>query len=535
MLLAALVCGPLSAAKPAGLAREETLRVGVGIRPDTLELYQVTSSAVANLLEHIVETLVGIDENGQIVPRLAERWDVSADGLQYTFYLAKGVTFQDGTPLDAKAVVWNVNRLIDSTHAKADEILVECPVDATLAATQSVEAVDPGTVHFTLKHRVPNFLATLSWVAYGILSPGSESLPGNRRYNIQHPVGTGPFVFESLSADGLRLKRFDGYRGERPYFSRLEFKFITSPQEREKGLADKELDVILLPNARHISGLAKDARYGVLAKPSTRTIFVNLNNQKAPFNDARVRRAVNLAIDKQAIVDEVLQGNAVLMDAPIAPSIFGYCSVGSYNYDPEVARALLAEAKVAPGTRLTMLTPRGRYLEDEAVAQRIAGYLREVGFAVTVEPLDWPALMGALYRPPEMVTADMHLFGWAPTFADAAWQLPQLYDSKEWPPYGPASSFYKNPEVDRLLDLAVAEPSPGARRDLFCSAEQLIWNDAPAVFLWVQNFPVAYRAGLTNIQWLPNEKVSVAFARPTTPGAGEKPTQKPARGKARMR
>ena len=508
-------------AKAVGNASESILRIGIGVRPDSLEPSQVTNATAANLLENVVETLVKVDENGKIAPGLASSWEVSRDGLLFTFHLPEGVTFQDGTPLDANAVVWNHARLQDRVRAVA-----ACPVAVELAAIDRVQAIDTTTVTFTLSRPLPNFLATLSWVAWGILSPDSLSLAENKRFNVQHPVGTGPYAFDTMTSDQLVLTRFDGYRGEKPYFSKLAFKFIPSSSDREEGLTKDQLDVILLPSAQQLPNFSHNVKYEVLTKPSSRSIFLSLNNQKAPFNDVRVRQAVNLAVDKQAIIDQVLQGAATVMDAPLASGIFGYCPVGSYDYDPAAAKALLAEAKVEAGTPLTLLTPRGRYLEDEAVANRIAGYLREVGFAVTVEALDWPAFMAELSRPPEQVTVDMHLFGWSPTFADAGWQLPQLYSSKRWPPFGPASSFYKNPEVDALLDAANREVNLGARRDLFCDAEYKIWADAPAVFLWVQSFPVVYRAGLTNISSSANEKVSVAFAKPTAAAAASQPIQR---------
>ncbi|MFY9821895.1 MAG: ABC transporter substrate-binding protein [Thermoanaerobaculia bacterium] len=489
----------------------DTLRIGIGGQPDTLELSQVTNSATASLLEHVVETLVTVDATGRIAPRLAQRWTVSSDGLQFTFYLPAGVTFQDGTPLTASAVVWNVNRLQNRVA-----LVSNCAVVAQeLAAIQSIVAVDSTTVLFKLSRPVPNFLATLSWIAWGVLSPQSASVSGNQLYNIQHPVGTGPYSFTSLTTSQLQLTRFDGYRGVRPYYAKLSFNFIASPQDRETGLANDQLDVILLPSAKDVATIAQDSRFAVLTQPSLRSIFVNLNNQKAPFNDVRVRQAVNLAIDKQALIDQVLLGNATALDSPVAPGVFGYCSVGSYAYDPAAAQALLAAAKVAPGTPLRMLTPNGRYLEDVAVAQRIAGYLNAVGFAVTLEVDEWPVLLGQVSRPPTQVTADLHLFGWAPTFPDAGWQLPQLYDSKKWPPNGPASSFYKNAAVDSLLDAASQEQNPATRSSDFCNAEQKIWADAPAAFLWVQSFYVVSKAGLTNIVSLPNEKISVAFAKPT--------------------
>jgi peptide/nickel transport system substrate-binding protein len=530
-LLVGTGTGPVdAAARPAGRASADTLRIGIGIRPDNLEIARVTNTAVANLLENVVETLVTVDENGEIAPRLAERWEVSPDGREFTFHLPRGVTFQDGTPLTPDAVVWNYNRL-----KLEAEVIADCPAEVELAAT-SLKVVGKSAVRYTLTRPLPNFLASLSSITWGILSPNSENVPGNKKLDIQHPVGTGPFTFVSLTADELRLKRFEGYRGERPYFGELAFKFVPGVEEREKGLADNQLDVILLPRASQLASFAKDARYQVLSKPSTRTIFVNFNNQRAPFTDVRVRRAVNMAIDKQALIDDVLHGAGTVSDAPVAPAVFGYCSVGSYDYDPEGARALLAEAGVAPGTRLKMLTPSGRYLEDVAVSKRIAGYLRDVGLDVTVEAMEWPALMAAIGRPPEQVAADMVLSGWAPTYPDAGWQLPKLYSSKNWPPLGPAASFYRNPEVEKLIETAHEEANPRLRKDLFCTAGQALWADAPVAFLWVQSFPVAYRDGLTNIVSLPNEKISAAFARPAAAAPDRKPAAKPAsRAKGKTR
>ena len=502
--------GATRAPEAVGTRPEETLRVGIGVRPDTLEIARVTNSATANLLENVVETLTTIDENGKVVPNLARRWEASPDSRTFTFDLPRGATFQDGAPLNADAVTWNVNRLVQVNAVAA------CPTVALeLAALRSVQPVDADTVRFNFSRPVPNFPATLSWIAWGILSPRSAELPGNKLTDIQRPVGTGPFAFEALSADQLQLRRFDRFRGERPFFGRLAFNFISSPQERQERLTSNRLDVVLAPSVGQTASLARNARFAVRTKPGTRSIFVPLNNQRPPFNDVRVRRAVNLAIDKQAIINQLLRGAATVSDAPVAPGVLGYCRIGPYRYDPAAAKALLAEAKVAQGTRLTLLTTRGRYLEDEAASQSIARYLRAVGFQVTVQPVEFPALIRMFNAPPQQVKADMHLFGWAPTFADAGYQLPELFDSRRWPPLGPASSFYKNPEVDKMLEAANRELDRRTRADLFCKASRQIWDDAPVIFLWVQSFPVAHRAGLTNIVTLPNEKVSLAFARPT--------------------
>src|SRR5215216_1297475 len=128
---------PSMPATTTSLVSGETLRVGIGVRPDVLEPSQVTNSAVANLLEHVVETLVTVDENGKIAPRLAESWEISAEGRELTFSLPRGVTFQDGAPLDAEAVVWNVNRLVQIN------LVADCPVVAfELSSIESVQALD---------------------------------------------------------------------------------------------------------------------------------------------------------------------------------------------------------------------------------------------------------------------------------------------------------------------------------------------------------------------------------------------------------
>jgi peptide/nickel transport system substrate-binding protein len=488
----------------------ETLRVGFGIQPDQLEPSQVTNAAVASLLEHVVETLVTVDESGAVVPHLAESWEISADGRQYTFNLPTGVTFQDGTALNAEAVVWNFERMEQIVA------VVDCPVVAVeLAALQSVQATDDDSVQINLSEPLPNFLGSLSWIAWGILSPLSVNLPDNELINIQHPVGTGPYLFEALTESQMRLKRFDGYRGQQPYYSQLTVEFIGDAQSRGQRLLDGDLDVALFPTSSQIGSFNRNADYEVQMSTSARTIFVALNNQKPPFDDVRVRQAVNYAIDKSTIVTSVLQGAATVSDAPVAPSVLGYCPSEPYGYDPAKATALLEEAAVPDGTSLALLTPQGRYFEDEQVANKIAQYLRAVGFEVTVTPVSWPAFMATFYGAPDQLP-EMHLFGWAPTFLDAGQQLPQLFNSTMWPPLGPSSSFYKNQPVEELLATASKSVDPTTRAELFCQASRQIWSDAPVIFLWAQKFPVAYKTGLADIVTLPNEKISLAFTRPAS-------------------
>jgi ABC-type transport system substrate-binding protein len=247
--------------------------------------------------------------------------------------------------------------------------------------------------------------------------------------------------------------------------------------------------------------------------PSDRTIFIAINTLRPPLNDARVRQALNYAVDKTAVIKSVLFGAADVMDAPIAPSLFGYCPVGAYEYNPSKGRELLQQAGVAEGTTLQLLTPTGRYVQDFQAAQAIAGFLREVGLHIDVQTMDWPSYIATINAPPDKNTTQLHLLGWAPAYLDGAQQMLQFLSTYA-PPNGLATSFYKNPEVDQGIQAAERETSPDKRQALYCQVGQQVWKDAPWIFLWVQRFPIVHSAKVANVSYLPNEKFYALYARP---------------------
>jgi peptide/nickel transport system substrate-binding protein len=252
----------------------------------------------------------------------------------------------------------------------------------------------------------------------------------------------------------------------------------------------------------------------VLMAPSDRTIFMAFKTPGATFDDPTVRQAINYAVNKQAIIQNILFGAAEPMTAPVAPSIEGYCHVGSYPFDPKKAEKMLAQAGVTKVT-ITVGTPTGRYLQDKEATDAIAGNLRDVGLNVQIRTMDWASYLGAVDVPANQQPFDMHLLGWAPAFLDASQQMLQ-FRSDQAPPNGLATSLYSNKKVDALSNAASTELNAQQRQADYCQAWKTIWNDAPWLFLWVQKYPIVYSSDVTGVSYLPNEKFNAVYAKPAS-------------------
>lgn len=489
---------------PVGVASAETFRIAVGIDPDTMDPVQLTTTTVSNMIDYVVETLSTIDEQGKVHPGLAESWSMSPDGAVYTFKLRKGVAFHDGTPFDARAVKWNLDRLIDPN--------VRVPIRASYPIAKT-EVVDAHTVRVTLKNPFAPFIGALSWGTSGILSPASVEKYGNTYKNYAHVVGTGPYVFkERKKGESITVTLNKTYWGKKPYYDTVVFRIVPEAATRESLMLAGQVDLIILPPVADLPALQKNPAVKVLLAPSDRTIFIAVNTVK--FRDARFRQALNYAVDKQAIIKSVLFGSGDAMDAPMAPSLFGYCRQTPYAFNPAKARELLAAAGVKPGTKISFIHPTGRYVQDKEASQAIAGYLREVGLDPQLQTMDWPTYIKTITTPIDKGNVtELHYLGWAPAFLDAAQQMLQFLSSYA-PPAGLESSFYKDARVDEWITAAERELNVDKRQELYCNAARKVWSDAPWIFLWVQRFPIVYSAKVTGVGSLPNEKFYALYARP---------------------
>jgi peptide/nickel transport system substrate-binding protein len=510
LLAALLVLSSCGGGTSSGPKQGDKLTIAIGVDPDYLDPMRQQTTTIQNIVSMVVETFIRVDENGKYQPLLATSWQAASDGLSWTFTLKSGVKFSDGTPFNAAAVKANFDRILNP-----DSI---CPLCGAFRGVQSVDAVDDTHARLNLKQPIAPLLGLMTEVTFGFLAP-STIVKGTDNYKDQEkPVGTGPYLYtgERVKGDHVTLTRNDQYWGTKPSYKTQMFKIVPEAASREALVRSGGADVILLPPASDIPAMQKDPTLKVILAQGDRTIFLAFN-QSAKGNPLlqkpEVRRALNYAVNKDLIVKSVLFGAASPMDAPMAPSLFGYCKTGPYPYDASKAKQMLADAG-ASNLSIKFIAPTGRYIQDFQAAQAVANDLSAVGVKVDGPTTkDWPSYLGTINVAPADSSVDLHLLGWAPGFLDASQAMTQ-FQSSQWPKKGLATSYYKNAEVDALLAKANSESDQAARQADYCAASKLIWNDAPWIFLWVQRFPVVTTAKVTGVQTIPNESFYTVYASP---------------------
>ncbi len=512
LVIAACGTGSTSSNTSAGPKHGDKLTIAVGIDPDTLDPAAQTTTTASQVVDMMAEPLVNIDEKGVVKPLLATKWDQSADGLSWTFTLRSGVKFSDGTPFNAQAVKFSIDRLINSkTQATQPGVL------GGKSGIQSVDVVDDANVKFTLGSRFAPFAAAMTQTNAAIISPASASVAPNTPTHVVQPVGTGPYKFKDRQAgDHITLEANKDYWGQKPNYDTQVLKVVPDATSRESLIRAGQADVIALPPGNDLPALQHDNSLNVIMGPSDRTIQIVINTvdpKNTLLQKPAVRQALNYAVDKDAIIKTVLFGAAVPLDAPMSKALFGYCSVGSYKFDQSKAKQML-QAAGASGMTVKLLSPTGRYLQDSKVAEAVAGYLTQAGLKVEgPQTADWPTYLGTVNVAPARASTDLHLLGWAPAYMDASQQFQQFLPS-QIPPAGLNTSYYGNPQVTELVTQGNTASDPGQRKKAYCDAQKIVWNDAPWIFLYNQRYPFVTTNKVKNVTGLPNEKFVTSWVSP---------------------
>ena len=360
----------------AARAERTDLTLGVALEPPHLDPTAGAAAAIDEVVyANLFEGLTRIDETGAVQPALAESWEVSDDGLTYTFKLREGVTFHDGTTFDAEDVVFSLDRARGEDSVNAQKALFE--------AIEGVEAVDPATVRVTLSRPEGALAYNLGWGDAVIVAP--ESAEGNQ----ESPVGTGPFKFEGWTrGTEIRLVRNPDYWGEAPALERAAFRIVPDPAAAAAAL--QAGDVQAFPNfpaPEQLPIFEADPRFEVVVGTTEGETILAMNNGKAPLDDVRVRRAIARAIDRDAIVEGAMFGQGTPIGSHFAPHHPAYVDLtDEASFDPEAAKALLEEAG-AEGATLSLKLPPPSYARRGG--EIIASQLRDVGLNVEIEPVEW--------------------------------------------------------------------------------------------------------------------------------------------------
>jgi peptide/nickel transport system substrate-binding protein len=462
----------------------KTLVIGIAADPTGLDPEAVENNTSGFIMATIYDSLVRYKPGTvEVEPGLAETWDITPDGLRYTFHLRPGVSFHDGTKLDAHSFIQGIARQLDKSSPIS--IYNTGPVEGyeefTYGAVTGFKAVGDMSVQFDLKEPSAAFLNSLAMVWNGVVSPAAAAKFGKDYRN--NPVGTGPFVFkEYRPRDQLVLEANPSYWRGKPKVDRIVFKIMPDPQAALLAMRRGEVHILADVGAATIPALKNEANVTLLTQPGLAVCGVSLPTDVKPFDDVRVRRALNLAVDKDAIDKALFQGMAVPMTSPLPQAQWGFDSgIKGYGYDPEAAKKLLAEAGVQPGFKVELLTynsPRGYNPAGADLAVAIQGYLKRVGIEAEVRRMD----MGAFLSTVRSGKYDgLRMGGWTGDNGDPDNFAGALFNSKEIPIGNTAH--YKNPEVDTLLAEAARTVSHEKRVALYQTIQQKIVADAPWIFV----------------------------------------------------
>lgn len=450
----------------------------------------------------IFDRLVESDENLNIVPRLATDWKVSEDGLTWTFKLRQGVKFHDGTPFNADAVVFTVERAIDPKNALAAG-------NFAWGGVVKADKIDEFTVALHTGEPVAALLPNIADGGLGsIISPTSVSASGEFK-----PIGTGAFRFVSWQPDGeLVLERNNEYWDGPVSYERLVVVPSTEGSTRVNQLEKGEVDLISLVPIPELERVK--AMNGVVMKsePATSWEYVAMNCARPPFDDKLVRQAFNYAVDKQGIIDSILKGLGRVPDSPIASGYSVHVSVKTYEYSPEKAIALLEQAgwKVGPdgirtkdGQRLkaTLLYGQGNIEEGDAIAQAISSQLANVGADISVQAMEMSTFTQEQRKPLDQSIIEMAMGRFGTGDPDTG--MRSTLDTASQPPAGNNFAFYSNPEVDKALEDGARPFDMQERKPFYVKAQELVMDDAPWIFLTERREALAWRDTVKGIRFIP--------------------------------
>ena len=370
----------LALATPA-LAKD-TLTIGMNLDPPHLDPTAGAAQAIDSVVyQNIFQGLTQIDSVGNVAPSLAESWEITPDGLVYTFHLRQGVKFHDGTDFDASDVVFSYTRATAEGSENAQKQL--------FAAIDSVDAKDPATVVVTLKQPQGDFLYNMGWGDAVIVAP--ESAADNKT----HPIGTGPYKFvDRVEGASVTLERVT----DDVPIKTVTFKLIADPSAQVNALLAGDIDYFPGFQAAELLGRFEgDSRFKVTVGSTEGETLLSMNNADEVLKDIRVRQAISHAIDRQELLDGIYSGYGTPIGSHMAPHNPAYVDLtGTYPYDLEKAKALLAEAGYANGLTLTAKLPPVAYARRGG--EIIAAQLAKVGITVELVPIEWAQWLDEVFK-----------------------------------------------------------------------------------------------------------------------------------------
>ncbi len=489
-LLSATVAAAMLLAAPA-FAQDEprrggSLTVGLADDPPELDPHLTSSNASRTVLHNIFATLVDVDENLQIVPELAESWEISDDGLNYTFHLRNDVTFHDGTPFNAEAVAYNFERMRDAEFGSARI--------GELVFVQEVVVEDEFTVRVVLSQPFGAFLPAMASWSGMMVSPTASTELG--RDFSQALIGAGPFKFvERIRDDRVVLTRNEDYfKQGLPYLDQVVYRPFVDAESRIINLETGAIQIINTVPGRAVDRFMNnsDITLSIIGGLGFRGLWIN--TQSADLGTPERRAAVSACIDRQVIVDSIFGEAAVPAIGPFSPATWVVDDDDpAPQRDLDRARELLAASGVPDGFSFTLLiTP-----DDESirVASIVAAMCQEVGITINIQQVEFGTILARM-REANYTAAQIEL---SPRNDPDLSAYPWFHTDG-----GINFSHYSNEEMDQLLEAARAAVDQAERRELYRQSLEVFNRDFPYIFIYHLQEMKAYRNTLHGYRHIPD-------------------------------
>ncbi|MEX2152357.1 MAG: ABC transporter substrate-binding protein [Gemmatimonadaceae bacterium] len=466
--------------------------------PRSLDPALSTDVPTGRAVAYVFDGLTAFTPEAQVVPALAERWDVTPDGARYTFHLRRGVTFTDGTPVTAKIVVASWQRALDpATKGGRAEPLQPIRGAKEFAAGKAksvsgLSAPNDSTVVVQLEQPLGIFPKLLAMPVAAIVPPNLSS---------ERPVGTGPWrLVEWKHDDYLLFASNPTFWGGAPKADSLRARIISEPSTAVAEFESGNVDVLLIPASETRQWEDDDSKRDLLMSvPALQFVYIGINVTRGPLKDARVRQAINLAIDRKLIIDRLISGRGFQAAGVIPPSLGGADTTRTpYPFDATRAKQLLAEAGYPNGIDVELWV--GSNPVYGRMTETVQAYLNQAGIRTKIVQRESAAAREAARNG----QTDMILKDWYADYPDAEnFLYPLLHSANKG--VGGNVSFFANPEFDRIVSQSRREPDEAKRNELYRQADSLAFTEAPMVFLYFYNELYAVQP------WLKGFKPPVIF------------------------
>ncbi|MDQ0201708.1 glutathione ABC transporter substrate-binding protein [Neobacillus ginsengisoli] len=449
----------------------------------------------------MLEGLLGFDADGKITPKLAESYTVSENALEYNFKLRKGVKFHDGVDFNAKAVKVNFERIMKDNSLRLNS--------RGFNLITKIDIINDYEIKVTLKEPYAGMLTR--FVSAKILSP--KLLAEGKEKIAKDPVGTGPFKFvEWIQGDHLTVERFDGYWGKGERVKKITYKPVPENGSRVAMLKTGEAQVIYPLPSQNIKELENNNAIKVEKIPSTIAQYVSINTMKKPFNDPRVRQALNYAVDKDAFISVVNSGLGLPLDSIIPNKTLHYVKQKEYKQNIEKAKQLLKEAGYDNGFKTEIW---GNTNSDTMKGmQFIQQQLKAIGVDLKIKSMEEGTLSDEIYgaQKPEDTKLQMWYVSWSAYPSDTTNATKPLFYGGSFPPNGANTAYYKNDQVDKWMEEVNKTADPTKQDEIYRDIQSTIYKDAPWIFLGVDEILAGKRTNVDGVVITPDGGIDVTDA-----------------------